>query len=218
VRRTPAFVAATVLLLVATACGVDGEPEARKPSGEETSQKGSAQCHDLLDKAEGAKLMAGEVLDPTDTLIGGLEACKWDGVTDPGASVTVVRTPAGTWAERLPALFDQLERTGGLQGRDKQAIERARALIKEPRALTGDEACAIFTTMVVEFFDQPAGSTRVINWVPDRKAPQAVNVQTCEEGTYTSLQLLAGGLQGSAEEEQRLKDAYDALAPLNGTS
>ena len=205
-RRTPALVLATLLLLT-SACGGDDE----EPSGEPTEkQKGSAQCHDLLDKAAVQKLAGGDVLDPTETTIGGLEACRWGGVSDPGASVTAVRTPAETWAEKLPVLIDQYERTGALAGTDKAAIKRARELV-ESGTLTGEQACEAFTTMLVELQELPAGSTRVVNWLPSKEAPQAVNVQTCEDGIYTSLQLIAGGLKGSAAEEERLTEAYDAL-------
>lgn len=209
-RRTAALLTASFLLALSSACGGDDGDE-DVPSGDATAQKGSAQCHDLLDKAAVQKLMGGEVLDPTDTTIGGLEACRWDGVTDPGASVTVVRTPAETWAEKLPVLIDQYEKTGALEGTDEASIDRARELV-ESGTLTGEEACSAFTTMLVELQKLPAGSTRVINWLPTRKAPQAVNIQTCDGGVYTSVQLIAGGLKGTPAEEARLAEAYDALA------
>lgn len=207
-RRTATVLTASALLLVASACGGSGEEE---PSGEASDQKGSAQCHDLLDKAAVQKLMAGDALDPTETTIGGLEACRWDGVTDPGASVTVVRAPAETWAAKLPVLIDQYEETGALEGTDKAKIDRARELV-ESGTLTSEQACEAFTTMLVELQKLPAGTTRVTNWLPDAEAPQAINVQTCEDGIYTSVQLIAGGLKGDAAEEARLQAAYDALA------
>lgn len=197
--------------MLASGCGGDGEDEGDVPSGEATDQKGSAQCHDLLDKAEVRTLIGGELLDPTDTTIGGLEACRWDGVTDPGASVTVVRTPAEAWAEKLPVLIDQYEKVGALEGSDKAAIDRARELV-ESGTLTSEQACAAFSTMLVELQKLPAGSTRVVNWLPSKDAPQAVNIQTCVDGVYTSVQLIAGGLQGTQAEEDRLVAAYDALA------
>lgn len=209
-RRTAAVLATSALLALTAACG-GSDGEADSPSDEASLGGGSAQCNRLLPRKDVERLVAGEVVDPEDTIIGGMEACKWDGITDPGASVTIVRTPAEQWADKLPALIDQYEKTGMLEGLDKAKVDRALKLIQDGGVLDGDAACKIFTTMIVELQKQPAGATRIINWLPSQEEPQAVNIQTCEDGRYTSLQLIAGGLKGTAADQARLQEAYDAL-------
>lgn len=210
-RRTPAVVAASTLLLLATACGGSGGGGKKEPKADDTPPQGSAQCHHLLATDRVERLAGGTVADPEDTEVGGMEACQWKGTTDPGASVTIVRAPAEQWAAKLPPLIDQLQETGALAGIDKDRVKRLRQVLAQGGAMTGDQACEAFSTVVVELGGGTKGADRVVLWRPDRKAPQALTLQECEDGRYTSITLIAGGLKGNAAEEERIAEAYDSL-------
>lgn len=202
-----------VVLLSTTACGGKDAKDS-KPKDAPTTEQGAAQCLHLVKGSAIEKLADGPVGPPEQTDIGGLDACKWTGTRNPALTVTVVRTPAGVWVEKLPPLIDQYEQTGALKGADAQKIKRAKQIINAAGIPDGKTACNIFTTMLVELQKMPAGSTETVNWLPNQAKPQAINIQTCKDGTYTSMQLIAPGLTGKDGDINRIRAAYDALTPL----
>lgn len=210
-RRTPAVLAASALLLLATACGGTDGSTKEEPKASDTPLQGSAQCQHLLGQDRVERLAGGKVAAPGDTTVGGMDACEWKGVADPGASVTIVRAPAEQWADRLPPLIEQLRETGALKGVDQARVKRVEQLVARGGSMTGAEACEAFSTVIVELGGGKTGATRIVLWRPNRKAPQALTLQDCSNGRFTAITLLAGGLKGSAGEQARITEAYDAL-------
>ena len=56
-------------------------------------------------------------------------------------------------------------------------------------AVTGKQACDLFTTLVVELQGLQPGARSVVNVLPDNQAPRAVNGQACSDGRYTGVQI-----------------------------
>lgn len=181
---------------------VESPTESSGPPG--TAVSGNTPC-DLLTDTE-LSALAGEPLpEGTPANVGGLPACQWGPTERVGVQATTV--PAGTWARQLPALVDRLEASGLLDAENRDKLEAARELVESGAQIAPDRACDLFTSLIVEFQGQPSGSWRVINAVPTREDPRAISGQSCRQGTFTSVLLVAPGLSGSHDEIERVATA-----------
>jgi hypothetical protein len=124
--------------------------------------------------------------------VGGLPACQAL-VDDPDeriARIQLIQVPAAEWARGLPGLIDQIVQSGQIQ--DQAAMSKlltGRAMVEGGEELSGDQACELFTTLVVTLQTAEPGAISIINVIPSRDDARAVNGQACSAGTYTSVQI-----------------------------
>lgn len=168
-------------------------------------------CPKIFSQAA-AEALAGEKLGkPTTEGVSSLSACRWDSAAT-GAWVQTISVPASDWARAVPEAIDTaLGSDLEFEGRDK--LEAARSLIEQGGALDDTAACGIFSTMASALQGQPAGTTKVINYVPSKEAAQGINEQACLGGRYYSVQLISPTLKPGPALEKRVKRA---LATISG--
>ncbi|WP_342373381.1 hypothetical protein PCC79_06845 [Propioniciclava soli] len=99
---------------------------------------------------------------------------------------------ASQWAKALPDAVETIEQAidSPQLAPMKPRLERVRELIASGETLSSTDACSIFSTLA-EMGGEPAGSQVTHRVVPSNENPLAVNVQICEAGWYTSLQLMS---------------------------
>lgn len=217
-RRTATSLA--TLILLAAGCG--GEDDGRdaqagpsptpsaSTSPTPTPTPDGVECDELFSTARAAQLVGDDVGEPEPTTIGSLPACLW--TAEQGATVTAGSFPAAAWAKALPDLIDVIQKSGlEISDADRRKLERGQKLVERGGAADDAAACELFTTMVVRLQGAPAGSTRIVNYLPSREKPQAVNGQACEDGTYYSVQLVAKGIRQSPAQDRRVTRALGQL-------
>lgn len=197
-----------VLVLSASGCG-DGadeeRPAARQPSATVTEHV-LTDCAATLTRTEVEVLAGTPVGEPRrgDAL---RSACRWDAV-DGEAWVQVLDTESSVWSASLPELIDTVRELPGYANDPK--LEKGIAMIENGGVLDPAEACDLFGRMV-ELQGMAPGSDMVVNYVPDQKSPQGINAQSCREGRYRSVLLVAPGLQPGPGLERRIIEALGAL-------
>jgi len=204
-----------LVTVLALGAGCDDEPDNSDTSGtgdtSDTREEGSA-CATLLDRsAELAALGSHSAERSTD--VGGLPACQ---ALIAGSSlgidrIQVIQVPAEDWATTLPALIDEVLGSGLVKDPAQlRRLEQGREMIDSGDELTADSACELFTTLVVSLQGLEAGAQSIVNVLPDRQNPQAVNGQACSDGTYTSVQIeSASGLEADNALLGRIRAALD---------
>jgi hypothetical protein len=174
------------VLVLGAGCGDDPDTDTDGDKREESSE-----CAALIDRsAELAKL--GSPSEEHTADVGGLPACqaRVTGSNVGADQFQVIQVPAEDWARTLPDLIDQVIESGVVKDPAQlRKIERGRDMIDSGDELTADGACELFTTLVVSLQGLDEGAQSIINVLPDRKSPQAVNGQACSDGTYTSVQV-----------------------------
>lgn len=165
-------------------------------------------CDAALSPHAAEELAGGELEDPRELPFESIAGCRWDAAE--GATwIQVIDVQAAEWATILPAAMGQVLDSGiPVEGREK--LEKGLALIEEGAELDGDVACEMFTTMVVSIQGAPAGSTEIINYLPDADEPQAINAQRCRDGRYRSVQLTDDSLEPGDKLDRRIKEALEA--------
>lgn len=155
------------------------------------TQEESSECAALIDRsAELAEL--GSASDEHTADVGGLPACQAQVTgSDVGADeFQVIQVPAEDWARTLPDLIGQVIESGVVKDPAQlRKLERGLDVIDSGDELTADSACELFTTLVVSLQGLEEGAQSIVNVLPDRESPQAVNGQACSDGTYTSVQV-----------------------------
>lgn len=189
IGRATAVVAAALVLAGCGQAPAQPSPTGASTAGPaEASAPGASPC-DLLDEATVADL-AGGSLDASITTIPGtaISACTFDGFADQAFHIQVAQAPAGQWANSLPALADSLhaQPEGAVDPGLLEQLDQASALIEEGKLIPADEACEYFGRLV-EVQGLPAGSTKIVTFLPNRESPLAVAGQQCVDGTYTTL-------------------------------
>ncbi|MGH8892606.1 MAG: hypothetical protein ACRDWY_04765 [Actinomycetes bacterium] len=116
--------------------------------------------------------------------------------------------PAEEWAAGMGELLDQVEASGQFADPStRRKMKQARRLIGKGE-LTATQACSLFREMTT-IQGIEGGGDWIVNFVPNREAPQAVNAQQCFDGKYTSVQLESPNLEVSDAEMRRIKHALD---------
>lgn len=178
-------------------------PPTTQPSSPDAA--GNDPCDLLPD--DDAEALAGEPMtERTVADVGGLPACQMGGDS---RFVQVLQVPASTWAETLPALIDQVLSAGGFGEENQARLEDAAARI-EAGEYDDLDACEFFSTLA-EFNGTPPGQSRTVAYLPDGLAPQAINAQSCVDGTYTSLMLVGQDIAVSIDIEKAIESALDLV-------
>lgn len=211
-RLARPFATLLVLVLALSACG-GGDDDSGTTKKAEKSPSAAASASPTAAVVDCAKVvpvvdvatLAGEAVSPGEPEdVAGLAGCRWNAKS--GARVQVIAVSASGWAAMLPqAIGTLLESEVDFAGKDK--LEAALKLLEKGGTLDDAEACGIFTTMIVSLQGQPAGATRVVNYVPTATAPQGINAQACEGGRYYSVQLVKPGMKRNAAVETRIQAA-----------
>jgi len=191
-------------LLVLAGCGSSDDGTAGSDGSDDA---GPESCR-LLSDAEVAELAAQPVTQSRASTVGALPACRY--MVENSDKVQVIDVPASEWARELPALLDQVERSGVVKDpatRDKLAAVREQ--LGATGALDDDAACAMFADLL-EIQGLPAGEDRIVNFVPTREEPQGINGQTCTDGVYTSVQLQSDDLGDAQAAAVRVETALEA--------
>jgi hypothetical protein len=191
-------------LLVLAGCGSSDDGS---DASDRQDDAGPESCR-LLSDAEVAELAAQPVTQSRGDEVGALPACLY--MVENGDKVQVIDVPASQWSRELPALLDQVERSGVVNDtatRDKLAA--ARKQLGAAGALDDDAACALFSELL-EIQGLPAGEERIVNFVPTREDPQGINGQTCTDGVYTSVQLQSADLGDAQAAAARVETALEA--------
>jgi hypothetical protein len=192
-------------LLALTGCGSSGDGG---DDGGDTGSDAAPESCGLLSDAHVAELAAQPVTQSRADEVGALPACLY--MVENGDKVQVIDVPASQWSRELPALLDQVERSGVVNDpatRDKLAA--ARKKLGAAGALDDDAACALFSDLL-EIQGLPAGEERIVNFVPTREDPQGINGQTCTDGVYTSVQLQSAELGDAQAAAARVETALEA--------
>lgn len=181
------------------------------PTASSTPVPRAIDCTKLFGQAA-AQALAGESLGkPRTEAVSSLAGCRWDSATS-GAWVQAISVPASDWAKAVPEAIDTaLSSDLEFDGRDK--LEEARRLIEEGGALDDKASCGIFSAMASALQGQPAGTMKVINYVPNKEAAQGINEQACLSGRYYSVQFISPTLKPGPALEKRIKRA---LATISG--
>ena len=193
-----------VLVALSSGCAGSG--------GDQSDTEPAGQCQ-LLEAATVSDL-AGEALEGRESTVGGvggssLRACMYGRLDDVG--VQVAQAPAGEWARALPGMLDQLKDMGGAGFPDAlRQIEEAAQLIERGEAVPPEQACQLFDDMLA-FRGIDSSSDGVISYVPDREDPLFASVQTCRDGTYTSIGVARPGMTAGAEQDAALEEAINTL-------
>jgi hypothetical protein len=215
VRFVRITIALTAVVLVVAGCGgkdapseAESSPPASSPRSTPTNSAASPDtCSALLAADEVEELIGGSADDPVATKIGDLPACQWS-AAEGEATVTAGRFPAADWARALPDLIGLVQKAGlDLSAADRRKLTRGQELVDRGGANDDKAACELFSTMVVRLQGSPRGSTRIVNYVPSREQPQAVNGQACEKGTYYTVQLVKQGLEQTDEQNATIVKA-----------
>lgn len=239
--RSRPFTGVLLVLALAMAIsgcgGSDGEPDAEptvatstSPSSSPTSNRGGTpststaaprsvsptapvpkvNCRKAFSQ-KAAEALAGEKLRaPKSEAVFSLPGCRWYS-TSTGAWVQAVAVPASQWAKAIPdAVESTLASDLEFEGREK--LEEARRLIEAGGTLDDAAACGIFSTIASALQGQPAGTTRVISYVPSQAAPEAINEQACLRGRFYSVQLVAPELEPGPGLESKIKRALVTLS------
>lgn len=203
-----------VLLAVAglTACGGD-EPEAlptapTTPTTSALPDPDSLACPRLLSDAAAAELAGAEPQPPVATKLGELDACRWDIAM--GSWIQVVDVPAPQWAAQLPAALEEARSSGDFDVATLRTLEEGLAPLRRGGQLSPARSCALFSTFARKIVGAE-GNDAVVNFVPDRTVPQAVNAQRCLGGRYTAVQLVSPDLLGENDEAARALNALAAI-------
>lgn len=186
-----------------------GSPSPAAPAADEPADEGAAvSCEEALPVTALVELAEQPLDGPIDDSVSGLRACRWGSPDDVG--VQVVTLPAEAWSRQLPAILEQAEASGlATSARERRKLEAAREAL-ESGDVDGGRACDLFGVLL-EIQGRPPGSRRIVNIVPTRENPQAVSAQTCTEGTYSSVLLIAPGLGGTEEEAARVSAALETV-------
>lgn len=193
---------------VLAGCGGSGD----EPSPDSTTPTPSAAPRSLacaLLTAEERRELTGSAVDevipsrpPGDT-----EQCRWVGDRGDRAPtfVQTITSPADVWAQAVPDVLDNYERTGDITDDDRREIEEAKRLAAMGSDLSPDQACALFTTMA-EIGGAPQGSNFTVSYTPivDQLAASA---QICTSGTFTSVLISKPDLEQSSELDQAMTEA-----------
>jgi hypothetical protein len=191
-------------LLVLAGCGSSDDGS----DGSDGQDDAGPESCQLLSDAEVAELAAQPLTQSRADEVGALPACLY--MVENSDKVQVIDVPASQWSRELPALLDQVERSGVVNDpatRDKLAA--ARKQLGAKGALDDDAACALFSDLL-EIQGLPAGEERIVNFVPTREDPQGINGQTCTDGVYTSVQLQSSDLGDAQAAAARVETALDA--------
>ena len=125
--------------------------------------------------------------------VGSVDACEvlLDESPIGAATLQVVDLPAAAWAAELGPLIDQLRELITDPEMVAQLDEGLR-LLEENSADSDAEACRMFSVMATAH-GAPPGSDWVVNYVPGKDAPLAINAQLCVDGRYLSVQAAHDG-------------------------
>lgn len=144
----------------------------------------------------------------TPSRAGGLPTCRWG--SGDGATVQVISASAGTWLRKVPAVVGQLQGSELLQDpANRRKMDRAMELLDSDIAANQRRACQVFSLML-EIQGKPAGTSRIVNLLPDGNDPRAISGQRCDTNQYTSVVLIAPDLSGSRAEVARVSSALRA--------
>jgi hypothetical protein len=210
---------ASALLLALTGCASpgDGAPggsavAAPTPVAVEATPDGPTAC-DLLGADQVLALAGRDLGAPHEANVAGddgFPACVWG--EDGSATVQVTRVPAVDWAQRLPAMLEQLEATGVVDdAENSRKIREASELVGSGQQVEAGQACDLFSTML-EFGGVGPGQTWTVNIVPNLEAPEALTGQSCADGVFSSVLVMRDGITGAAEEIAAVQEALTAVA------
>ncbi|KQY56398.1 MULTISPECIES: hypothetical protein [unclassified Nocardioides] len=108
------------------------------------------------------------------------------------SQLNVSITPADVWARTVKVAIRQVIDQGLLDDAENQAkLQEGLDLLESGDGLDPDQACDLFTTMVVDIQGRPEGSNNVVNVVPSPDEPLSINAQACSDGVYTSVSVIA---------------------------
>lgn len=199
------------LLLAATGCG-SAESKA-PPTSSATAEQRSADdeaCRRLLPDAAANALAGTKTELPVATQVGGLDGCRWDMKT--GDWIQVVDVPAAQWAKQLPTAIDQAKASGQIKPEVLSRLESSIKPLRAGKALSGEQACALFRTWATQLQKAPKGADVVLSFVPAPPAtPQATNAQRCVGGRYTSVLFVAAETLGTPKELQKIRAALASV-------
>lgn len=203
--RTP-IAAVVALALTLAGCASDNADALNGPSSASatTTTSGNAACNALT--GEEVTALAGTSLTSlTPSRAGGLPTCRWG--SDDKTTVQVISAPAATWLRKVPTVVGQLRGSELLRDpANRRKMERAMNLLDSDIAADERRACEVFTLML-EIQGKPAGTSRIVNLLPNRTDPSAISGQRCDTDRYTSVVLIAPDLSGSRAEVRRLSGA-----------
>ncbi|MPZ00281.1 MAG: hypothetical protein GEU97_20315 [Actinophytocola sp.] len=92
---------------------------------------------------------------------------------------------------------------------NRRKMDRAMKLLDSDITANQHRACEVFSLMQ-EIQGKPAGTSRIVNLLPDGNDPRAISGQRCDTDRYTSVVLIAPDLSGSRAEVRRLSGALRA--------
>lgn len=210
------------LAFAISGCGGDDAPSAATTSSQSVAPSPTptttptpttapkVDCTKLLTQRE-AEALAGESLGrPKQDPVTSLPSCRWESASS-GAWVVALAVPASTWADALPEVIGAALDSGEeFEGRED--LDAALKLVEAGGTLDDVAACNIFSAMVHAFRGLPAGATRVVNYVPDKEAPQGINEQACLHGRYYSVQFISATLKAGPAVEKRIRQALRAVS------
>lgn len=141
----------------------------------------------------------GTVLEPIGTpgesrqkQVGPVDACEVLLIDSPigAATLQVIDLPAAEWAAGVGPAIDQLREL--ITDPDMLAqLDEGLRILAEGSADSDSGACQIFSAMVAAK-GMPPGSDQIVNYLPTKDAPLAINAQQCIDGRYLSVQVAYG--------------------------
>ncbi len=207
--RTP-IAAVVALALTLAGCSSDNADALDDPSSSPASTattSANPACAALTDE-EVTTLARTTLTSLTPSRAGGLPTCRW-GSSDE-TTVQVISAPAATWLRKVPTVVGQLRSSELLRDpANRRKMARAMKLLDSDIAADEHRACEVFSLML-EIQGKPAGTSRIVNLLPNRTDPSAISGQRCDKDRYTSVVLIAPDLSGSRAEVRRLSDALRA--------
>lgn len=209
-RLVPVVLPAVLSLLLLAGCGDEQPKEKPTPSPTRTTaatDPDSLACGRLL-PAAAVEELAGMPASPVATMLGELDACRWD--LDPGEWIQVVDVASPQWAAVLPESLAQAKASGDFDAKTLATLEAGLAPVRAGRKLTPQQACALFTTYAREIVGA-VDSEAVVQFLPNQTVPQAVSAQRCTRGRYTAVQLVDADLLGANEEAARVLNALSSI-------
>lgn len=165
-------------------------------------------CATILPRAAADALAGKRLKAPVPDETSPLPACRWTAAD--GTGVAAISVPASQWAQAVPAAVQAaLDSAPEFDGREK--LVEALNLISSGGTLDNAAACGVFSTIASAVQGHPAGTTTVLDYVPDRAGAQGISVQACTNGRYLSVQLASPTFKAGAGVEKRVRDALAAM-------
>lgn len=196
-----ALIVAVLSLLCA--CSAGSGPTASSDRGLSSGDSRSNTCK-VLDEDQISMIKGGPIGVAESSEVKGIPACTWP---IEGGQVQVVRAPASAWAEQLPTLMNQVSTSGlKLSIADRQEFDAALQLLQRGEPVDADQACDLFSSLL-ELQGTEPGAQQTVQIAPSREDPQVISAQSCRDGMFTSVALVASSLDGSDGELARMSRA-----------